>query len=221
MILTLATVILFLVWHAQANANARALTGRTPRFGTAPALVCWFVPFANLVIPWLNLNDIWNTTGGSSASRRTGRGTNLVLAWWLAIVGQLVLALVNGVPSRSTIDIAPFAPLALAQTALYIASVVLMIMTVRAIGTTQESATGQPVTASAAPPSPFGAVPDPTPFGAGSDSRVLVAPSTPAPQTAPASAAPSPLTQNPRMNPRDPFSWGAPQPPSSSGPTFP
>jgi hypothetical protein len=220
MLLTVATVVLFLVWHAQANANARALTGRTPRFGTAPALICWFVPLANLVIPWLNLNDIWKTTGGTSATRSTGRGTNLVIAWWVAIGGQVVLALVNGVPSRSVeIDTSPLGPLALAQTALYIASVVLMLMTVRAIGSTQESGAAAPASMPTPPPSPFEPAPQPTPFGAPAEGRVLVAPATVSPASAPPPAA-TPAAPNPPINPRDPFSWGAAQPPPSTGPTF-
>ncbi|MCA9706146.1 MAG: DUF4328 domain-containing protein [Myxococcales bacterium] len=71
-LLTLVTMILFLVWIYRVLAACRA-TGRaamSPGLGVGG----WFIPLANVVLPWLSVR---------SALRAVGAGTAIAGVWWL------------------------------------------------------------------------------------------------------------------------------------------
>lgn len=209
--LAVASVVLFLIWQARAMANAAVIAGRPMRYATAPALICWFLPVVNLFIPWMNLKDTGATTFAASHGARARQASGLITAWWAVWIGTGVVAGIDALSNRGSAeaDIALTSAGGAIQALLLLTATVLMIVVVRSIGAAQ-SALAAPSVAQPRAASPFDGQfgTDPTPPHAGSPSGALISASTPTPPVA-------------RVNPRDPFSWPAPQPPSSNGPTFP
>jgi hypothetical protein len=95
-VLALATAIVFIVWMWRAAKNNEALGRMNPRLGPGWAIGGWFIPFANLVIPILIMQDLWRgsdpTVARGDPGWRTGRGAALVGWWWaLWILGAVRL----------------------------------------------------------------------------------------------------------------------------------
>ena len=72
-----------LAWVHRAVANTPALGGGIPRWTPAKSAAWWLIPFANLVLPWSIVRDLWRRTSPEGAATRTG----LVAAWWLLYIG--------------------------------------------------------------------------------------------------------------------------------------
>ncbi len=80
-LLSLAALIAFLIWFHRFYAGLRA-RGAMTRFSPGLATGSWFIPFANLFLPYLAIRDGWRLVSGAA-------GGAFVLAWWLCvIVGQ-------------------------------------------------------------------------------------------------------------------------------------
>ncbi|WP_447753640.1 DUF4328 domain-containing protein [Sphingopyxis fribergensis] len=79
-IVSLTTVVFFAMWIYRAAANVVAAD--IPGFGFTPgwAVGWYFVPFANLVQPFIAMRQIWNAShsGGSDLDR----GDPLLTLWW-------------------------------------------------------------------------------------------------------------------------------------------
>ena len=73
-LLSLATLLCYLVWFARAYQQIRATRGAT-RFSTGMAVGGWFIPFVNLVMPYLALRDA--VRRGANDERG-----GLVVLWW-------------------------------------------------------------------------------------------------------------------------------------------
>lgn len=85
---SLAIFVLLVVWMWRVAENAELLGRTRPRFGPGWAIGGWFIPFANLVIPVLVMQDLWRgsdpgTPRGDVAWRRS-KGSALVGWWWAA-----------------------------------------------------------------------------------------------------------------------------------------
>jgi hypothetical protein len=86
----LVLVVLFIIWMFRAAKNNEALGRTGARFGPGWSIGAWFIPFANLVIPVLIMQDLWR--GSTSAVRRgdagwrTASGSVLIACWWTAWV---------------------------------------------------------------------------------------------------------------------------------------
>jgi hypothetical protein len=97
----LTGMVVFLVWVYQAAKKARML-GREGLTITPGMSVAWFfVPFANLVMPYLAVSQI------AVASDREGRGTTppFVLAWWVLYIASNVASVVRQLMGRSMADL--------------------------------------------------------------------------------------------------------------------
>jgi uncharacterized membrane protein YgcG len=87
LVLTIVAGIAFLLWFSRAYRNVIAMGIRNPRYGTRWAVISWFVPFANLVIPKKASNDI---DRGSDPEMAYGdpnfaeRPVSPLLHWWWA-----------------------------------------------------------------------------------------------------------------------------------------
>jgi hypothetical protein len=77
------TAIAVLAWLHRAVANTPTLGGGIPRWTPAKSAAWWLVPFANFVVPWTIVHDLWRRT----SPRGTATGGALVAAWWLLYVG--------------------------------------------------------------------------------------------------------------------------------------
>lgn len=81
-LLTIITVIIFAMWIYRAAANVIAANINGFDFTPGWAVGWYFVPFANLVQPFLAMRQIWNAShfGGSDLDR----GDPILTLWWTA-----------------------------------------------------------------------------------------------------------------------------------------
>ena len=90
----IATAIVFLVWLYRANANVRAL-GADDMMGSPGLGIGWFfVPLANLVMPYMTVRDIWRASV-RPRDWQAERAPAAILLWWICwlaggIIGVIV-----------------------------------------------------------------------------------------------------------------------------------
>jgi hypothetical protein len=75
------SAIALLAWLSRAVDNVYWLTARAPRHSPREAIGWWFVPFANLVVPYRIVNETAEDMGAPSSTK------NLIIAWALLYVG--------------------------------------------------------------------------------------------------------------------------------------
>jgi hypothetical protein len=149
LVCSLAIFVLLIVWMWRVAKNAE-LSGRDhPRFSPGWTIGGWFIPFANLVIPVLVMQDLWRASDptvvrGDRDWRRGAKGSALVGVWWAAhLVAALRFATGSGSDSRSDLEglrradhLAAFGSVAA------IAAAVLLIFVVRGVTRRQEALLG-------------------------------------------------------------------------------
>lgn len=83
--LGIAAIVVLLVWMWRAHKNLFAFPGVTPRLGAGWSIGGWFIPFANLVMPAMAMNEIarGSLPGKGRDPMRTGTHP-LVRFWWAA-----------------------------------------------------------------------------------------------------------------------------------------
>lgn len=90
-VLSLALMVLFLVWFYKAYKNLPALEASRLEYTPGWAVGGWFVPFLNLVRPYQVAREIWihsnPATLNQSRLRLTSVGSGPVLVWWLLFIG--------------------------------------------------------------------------------------------------------------------------------------
>ncbi len=90
---TSLVLVIVLTWRLAKN---HELLGRPgTRFGPGWGIAGWLVPFANWIIPFLLLGDLWKGSHPDDAPRTTTwrerPGANVVLVWWaLTVTGAIV-----------------------------------------------------------------------------------------------------------------------------------
>lgn len=100
-LLLVTTGMVFLLWMNRAYKNLQAFGATTLRRSSGWSVGGWFIPFANLVLPYQSMKDIWL---GSDPDRTEypvewwGRGgrTTVVGWWWGLWLGSGVAAQVAG-----------------------------------------------------------------------------------------------------------------------------
>jgi len=94
LILTLGTVVAFLVWFHRAHKNLPALGGRELKYTPGWAVGGFFVPFLNLVRPLQVMREIWHGSDPAGLERdaaatdpatRNQLGTPPLVGWWWAL----------------------------------------------------------------------------------------------------------------------------------------
>jgi hypothetical protein len=90
------TGILFLIWFASAYRSAKSRGATETRWGPGWAVGAWFIPFANLVIPKLTMNEIDRMSRpeltepiGSAWKQQNPMSTSFW--WWATHVGGSLL----------------------------------------------------------------------------------------------------------------------------------
>lgn len=95
----LVIVVLFIVWQFRAAKNNEALDRPAPRFGPGWSIGGWFIPFANLAIPVLIMQDLWRgatpTVSRGDPRWRSAEGSWLIGVWWAAWVVSLLRFVAN------------------------------------------------------------------------------------------------------------------------------
>jgi Domain of unknown function (DUF4328) len=104
----------FLFWFRRAYRNLPALGAQGLEWSPRSAVLWWFVPLANLIVPLLIASDIWKASDSTiTPNTRQGRATakfpSFLIPWWVA---WWVAWVTRGIRSSST-DVGIFALLTL------------------------------------------------------------------------------------------------------------
>lgn len=96
----LAGAIAFFVWLHRAVANVHALGARGFHTGPTMAIAWYFIPLANLAMPYATMRDTWKAST-DPRDWEAARGSAAIGWWWLFwlvgnIAGIIVLRLVAG-----------------------------------------------------------------------------------------------------------------------------
>ena len=75
----ITVVIAWLVWCYRANVNLRLLSGVPMKFTPGWAVGWWFIPFANLVMPYRVVKEIWRVSHGPRST------SHALVGWWWAL----------------------------------------------------------------------------------------------------------------------------------------
>jgi len=94
-VVSIATIVLFLLWFSRAYRNLPALGIRRLRFNPGWAVGAWFVPFLNLWRPKAIANDIWRGSDpelppGPTTEWRDGKVSGVVHWWWGVYLASLI-----------------------------------------------------------------------------------------------------------------------------------
>lgn len=90
-LLSIGLVISVPVWFGRTVDNLPALAGGTPRRSPGQAISWWFVPIANLVMPFIMVREAWHRY---ATPTRNGRDWTLIV-WWLAYNVGFTLAVLS------------------------------------------------------------------------------------------------------------------------------
>lgn len=148
LVCSLAIAVLLIVWMWRVAKNAELSRRDEPRFSPGWTIGGWFIPFANLVIPVLVMQDLWRasdpTVPRGDNDWRRGKGSALVGVWWAAhLVALLRFATGSESDSRSDLESLRRADnLAAFGSVAAIAAAVLLILVVRGITRRQEALLG-------------------------------------------------------------------------------
>ena len=93
LVLFIAAMVTFLIWLVQAHDNVRYLRGSQMKWPQALAVAGFFIPVANLLIPYLVMQEIWRgsdpeTSEPDELDPHRPANSPLILAW--AIVWNLL-----------------------------------------------------------------------------------------------------------------------------------
>jgi hypothetical protein len=83
---TIVTAIAFLMWMHRAYRNLPALGAQRLAMTPSWAVGWWFVPFANLVMPYQSTAEIWRYSDPRQANKLRKSASVLVAVWWGAFL---------------------------------------------------------------------------------------------------------------------------------------
>lgn len=88
-LMVIVTFIGWLIWQHRAHANLRALGAANLSYSPGWAVGWWFIPFANIVMPYLTVRELWKASNpeASAIDWKARGGAAIVGLWW---AGRLV-----------------------------------------------------------------------------------------------------------------------------------
>lgn len=92
-LVSFAAFIVWLVWQHRGHANLRARGVPGLRFTPGWAVGWWFVPFADLVMPYLTVRELWDNAGWPGTGQRMSPARRSVAAWWFVYLASFLVAL--------------------------------------------------------------------------------------------------------------------------------
>lgn len=103
-LLFLATGILWLFWQHRAHRNLRLLGAGNLRFSPGWAVGWWFVPIANLGMPYLTVRELWTTSVPEPDGSRRARAPKIGW-WWAAYLAAGLLSIsLGGFSEQPSLD---------------------------------------------------------------------------------------------------------------------
>lgn len=153
-----------LMWLHRVVRNNHILGERYLRFSAGFAVGCWFIPFANFVLPFQAVREAWSASDpelpwSTPDQRRRSRGRGLVVAWWSTfIVGSLVSFASLGFGPNSDVDVLTrvraITYITVAEEALHLAAALLLIALVTRLTSRQDQKAQSMLAAALAQPTP-------------------------------------------------------------------
>lgn len=119
----------FIAWFHRAYKNL-PLLGISPRFSSNWAIGCWFIPFANWVLPGMIGDEIWRA-GRPQASAPRAEDWNLARIWWGVYIGSGLLGMLLLFAVRAAGSARGFAFVLALSAVMVVVSAVLAIAFVR------------------------------------------------------------------------------------------
>jgi len=99
-LVALAIFVLLVIWLYRAAKNNEALGRMNPRLGPGWAIGGWLIPIANLVIPFIIMDDVWR---GADPSVPRGdpswRRSSTLAAIWAWLVTAVIFTIPSGIAS--------------------------------------------------------------------------------------------------------------------------
>jgi hypothetical protein len=140
--LILASGIVWLIWQHRAQSNLRALGAAGVKYTPGWAVGWWFIPFANVVLPFLTVRELWRASDPESGSTEwlARRTTPLLGLWWAGwLVMQVLFQIGRGIDRdlNSIGDLRGEAWFFIAGNLSLVVTGVLAILVVRSIDTRQ------------------------------------------------------------------------------------
>lgn len=92
------TVVVFLVWFSQAYANLKELRANDRQYSTGWAVGGWFIPIANLVVPYNVAKEIWKASSPNAYDSKNSHAWKKandhspVREWWILYVVYVFLS---------------------------------------------------------------------------------------------------------------------------------
>ena len=159
-LVSIATIVVWLVWQHRAHSNLRPLGARNLRFTPGWVVGWWFIPFMNFAMPYLTMRELMKASdpAGGAADWPARRTPSLLPLWWVAFLVPFVLgAIGTGVAGTghtldATITRESFA---LAAEGVRLVAAVLAILVVRGVDARQDAKRAR-VTALSSQPSAAG-----------------------------------------------------------------
>jgi hypothetical protein len=80
----LGTAFLFLLWMSRCNRVVRAIGAKHLRFAPAGCVFWWFVPFANFLVPYRAMTELWKASHPNAGATDwvRGRVSPVIPLWW-------------------------------------------------------------------------------------------------------------------------------------------
>ncbi|HEX8100555.1 MAG TPA: DUF4328 domain-containing protein [Actinomycetota bacterium] len=106
---TIMTVFIFvpgiawLIWQHHAHRNLRALGATDLRYSPGWVAGWWFIPFANVVMPYLTMRELWKASDpeAGAVEWKMNKKTWLLPLWWGTWLGRLFTSQVGNFVGRS------------------------------------------------------------------------------------------------------------------------
>jgi hypothetical protein len=101
-----AVVVTWLVWQARAHRAVRTRGAAGLRFSPKAGVLWWFVPGANLVMPYRAMRELRTARGLPSGEEDRHATPMLLWGWWIPWIGQLGVAeIILFVPRGTASDV--------------------------------------------------------------------------------------------------------------------
>jgi uncharacterized protein DUF4328 len=138
------TALAWLLWQYRAHANLRALGADNLSYSPGWAVGWWFIPFANIVLPYLTVRELWKASDrdASAIDWKARGGAAIVAVWWAARLATQALFQSGSIFTRESLTLTSTttsSALFLAGDLVMIAWAVVAILLVRGVDARQEA----------------------------------------------------------------------------------
>jgi Domain of unknown function (DUF4328)/Protein of unknown function (DUF2510) len=134
-VVAIAVFVLYVIYLFRASKNTAAWNDRAPAWSPGWTIGAWFIPVANLVLPFLVVRELWR--------RSRAPGGVITVWWWILLVAGGATASIDISPSTYS-DLRDQNYINLAGAVMLAVAAVLLIGVVRALTRAQEASTASP-----------------------------------------------------------------------------